>query len=133
MSEISLENRLKVHELIARYSHLVDGGDSRGWSELFLEDAVFGGIAEPMVGRQAFYDRCEGLKAGETEYRHAITNVFLHEGSTDERAKASAYGVVTDWAKTPPMPSMFCIYHYDLVNCDGTWMIAGIEGDFPYQ
>ena len=39
-SEISIQDRQQIHELISRYGHTWDGKDSEAWSALFTGDAV---------------------------------------------------------------------------------------------
>src|SRR5262245_61069504 len=114
MTTISVENRLAIHELIAEYSHRVDNYRGKDWSELFLEDGRLDGVEPPLTGRQAFVDQSHRLKAGPTEYRHLITNVYLLPGATDEQAVAMAYGTVADWALSPPVMSIFVEYCFEL-------------------
>lgn len=133
MTTISLENRLAVHELIAEYAHCVDNYRGQAWSELFLEDGRLIGVEPPMLGRQAFVEQAARLKAGPTEYRHVITNVYLLPGATDERAVAMAYGTVADWAVSPARMAMFVEYRFALVRRGDNWKIAEIEINRPYE
>lgn len=133
MTTISVENRLAIHELIAEYSHRVDNYRGIEWSELFLEDGRLVGVEPPLVGRQAFVAQSDSLKAGPTEYRHIITNVFISPGATDERAIALAYGTVADWAFSPPIMAIFVEYRFELVNLDDGWRIAELEIKRPYK
>jgi len=133
VTTISVENRLAVHELIAEYSHRVDNYRGREWSELFLEDGRLVGVEPPLAGRQAFVDQSARLKAGPTEYRHLITNVYLLPGASDERAVAKAYGTVADWAPSPPVMAIFVEYTFSLVNTGGGWKIAEMQINRPYE
>jgi hypothetical protein len=38
---MSIEDKLAIHEIIARYSHTYDGQDAEGFAELFVEDGIF--------------------------------------------------------------------------------------------
>ena len=133
MTSISVENRLAIHELIAEYSHRVDNYRGKDWSELFLEDGRLDGVEPPMIGRQAFVDQSNRLKAGPTEYRHLITNVYLLPGATDERAVAMAYGTVADWATSPPVMAIFVEYRFELVKRSDGWKIARMAINRPYE
>lgn len=132
MTEITLENRLAVHELIAKYSHHVDNYRADEWASLFLDDGEMVGIPQPLVGRQAFIGQCEKLKQGPTEYRHSITNIYLEADSTNDHAVAHAYGLVSDWAATPPLLSIFVEYRFDVVKLDEGWKIAELAIHPPY-
>lgn len=132
MATISLENRIAVHELIARYSHEVDNYRGEAWADLFLEDGKLVGIEEPLVGRQGFLGQVEKLLAGATEYRHSITNIYLEDGATDERAVARAYGLVSDWATRPPLLSIFADYRFEVVRVGECWKIKELTVNMPY-
>ena len=132
MTTISVENRLAIHELIAEYSHCVDNYRGEDWAGLFLEDGKLVGTDNPFLGRQALIDQSDALKRGPTEYRHVITNVFIEPGAKDEHAVASAYGTVVDWAKKPPLMSIFVEYRFELVKRDDKWQIAELRVHMPY-
>ena len=38
---LSVEDRLAIQELIARYNHAIDGGDPDGWAATFAPDGTF--------------------------------------------------------------------------------------------
>jgi len=133
MTTISTEDRLAIHELIAEYSHRVDNYRGEDWSELFLENGRLEGVDPPLVGRQAFIKQSETLKAGPTEYRHLITNIYLPPGATDEQAVALAYGTVTDWAVSPPQLAIFVEYRFELVRREKAWKISQISINRPYE
>ena len=133
MTAISVENRLAVYELIAEYSHRVDNYRGEAWSELFVEDGRLIGVEPALEGRQAFVEQSKRLKAGPTEYRHIITNVYLLPGATNERAVAKAYGTVADWAQSPPAMAIFVEYRFDLIKRGDGWKIAEMEINRPYQ
>lgn len=132
MSDISLHNRIAIHELIASYAHHVDNYRGEAWANLFVEDGKLVGIANPMLGRQAFIDKAVELQQGTKEYRHSISNVYLEEGASDERAQSRAYGLVSDWAQVPPTMSMFVEYLFEVVNTEGGWKISTLHVQYPY-
>jgi len=133
VSTISLANRVAIHELIAEYSHRVDNYRGEEWADLFLEDGQLLGIDNPLLGRQAFIDKSNELKAGDTEYRHIITNVFVARGATDEQATVSAYGTVVNWTETPPVMAIFAEYRFELVKPGEQWKIARLHVHKPYE
>lgn len=133
MSEISLQNRMAIHELIAEYSHHVDNYRGEAWANLFVEEGKLLGIPNPMIGRQAFIDKALELRNGEKEYRHSITNVYLEPGATNELAVARAYGLVSDWAKAPPVIAMFVEYRFEVINRNDDWKIMEMHVHRPYK
>ena len=54
---MSIEEKLAIHEMIARYSYTYDGRDADGFAQLFVEDGVFEvfvvGKASPSVRLQS--------------------------------------------------------------------------------
>ena len=133
MTTISVDNRLAIHELIAEYAHCVDNYRGEAWSELFIVGGRLIGVEPALEGRQAFIDQSRRLRAGPTEYRHVITNVFLLPGASNERATAMAYGTVADWAPSPPVRAIFVEYRFDLVRQGDAWKIAEIAINRPYE
>ncbi len=132
MSGISLENRIAIYELIARYSFCVDNYRGEDWADLFLPDGRLVGEDIELLGREGFIGQSDKLAAGPTEYRHVITNVFVEEGASDEEAVAHAYGTVADWASVPAAMSIFVEYRYQMVKQDGQWKIAELRVHMPY-
>jgi 3-phenylpropionate/cinnamic acid dioxygenase small subunit len=133
MTALSLESRLAIHELIARYSHWLDNYRGVDWSELFTEDGSLVGMEPPLVGREAFVRQSDKLRAGPTEYRHIISNVYILPDATDEQAVARAYGTVVDWAASPVAVSIFVEYQFELVKRGDGWKIARMSIDRPYE
>lgn len=132
MPGISLENRVAIHELIAQYSFRVDNYRGEDWADLFLPEGRLVGPGVELIGKAGFVSKSEQLKAGPTEYRHVITNIFVAEGSNDERAVAHAYGTVADWATTPAAMAIFVEYRFELVNRGDCWKIAEMRVHMPY-
>ena len=132
MTALTLENRLAIHELIARYSHCVDNDRGVEWSELFTADGRLDGMEPPLVGREAFVRQSEKLRSGPTEYRHIISNVYILPGATDEQAVARAYGTVADWATVPAAMAIFVEYRFELVRRADGWKIARLLIERPY-
>ena len=133
MAKISLENRLAVYELIARYSHEVDNYRGEGWADLFLEDGKLLGPANPFLGRQAFINQARSLKERGIKYRHVISNIYLDDDSSDEAATAHAYGVVSEWSVKPAKMDIFVNYRFDVVKRGDQWKFAVVNVDMPYS
>ncbi len=133
MSAISLENRLAVYELIARYAHEVDNYRGEGWADLFLEDGRLISPGAPHIGRQALINQAKSLQDRGMKYRHVITNIYLSDNATDEHAVANAYGTVTEWSRVPAEVGIFADYRFEMVNRDGQWKFVQVTVSMPYN
>jgi 3-phenylpropionate/cinnamic acid dioxygenase small subunit len=125
--KLDVEARLDIHDLLARYCHLVDSGDAEGWSALFAEDGVFdvpGAIH--LVGR-AQLRSMPGivLQQGERKWRHQITNIVVEAGDTPDTAHVRAYGVLSDWRKGGVLAA-FSDYRIELRRVQGAWQVVGL-------
>ena len=90
---LSVQDRLAIGDLFARYMWAIDTGDVEGLVACFTED---GGLESPAVGRyagrdgvRAFASRFARFHAGGTQLRHIISNLLI-EGDSG-RAFAKCY------------------------------------------
>jgi ketosteroid isomerase-like protein len=85
-AELSVDDRVAIHELAARYGNVIDAGDWPGLSRVFSTDATF-----EIAGFGAIDKRTEGLAAIQTMLKdsevhpvsHHVTNVEVwadHDG-----------------------------------------------------
>jgi 3-phenylpropionate/cinnamic acid dioxygenase small subunit len=124
LSEI--EDRLKIHDLFARYMRSVDNWDEAELYACFTEDGVLespivGGRFVGRVGQRQFM--INGRKMGEgRKTRHLFTNLEVELNG--DRANARAYLVVnsTKDGKT----TIFGTGHYEcqLRKVDGRWLFS---------
>ena len=124
LSEI--EDRLKIHDLFARYMRSVDNWDESALYACFTEDGVLespivGGRFAGREGQRQFMSN--GRKMGEgRKTRHLFTNLEVELNG--DRAKARAYLVVnsTKDGKT----TIFGTGHYEcqLRKIDGRWFFS---------
>jgi ketosteroid isomerase-like protein len=126
---MTIEAKLAIHEMIARYSHAYDGQDADGFAQVFVEDGVFEifvpGQAEPSVRLQSRAEIREWAaqrlraRAGRFTSRHhqsgtlfdaltsdaALTRTMVlvtHQGVTEAAPRPTDSGVYHDrWRKTP--------------------------------
>lgn len=98
---IDLAARLDVQELLARFCHVVDHADARGWRELFTHDACIscsaGGMVQGSADIAALLDQitqCAG-----PQMRHLIIATVFDRGTTWRDLKVTAYGPVLDLAQ----------------------------------
>lgn len=83
MPEVDAGTVLAVHQLYARQSHAIDGGDATGWAATFTSDGEFisPSYPEPTVGTaqlRAFAERfaAAGRANGEVQ-RHVLNTVHV--------------------------------------------------------
>ena len=96
--------REEIRELVARYTHLGDGGRVDELVELFEPDAVFeaDSAPEPLEGRGAIALFLGGLatnhgdEPGQTYMRHHVTNLTIAFESEDQASGAAYWLVITD-------------------------------------
>jgi uncharacterized protein (TIGR02246 family) len=125
---MSIEDKLVILEIIARYSYAYDAKDADAFAQLFTEDAVWemliSGVAEPQV----YLDSREAIRAwveqnhrgrlnGVSSRHHQSGTVFdeltstsartqtmvlvTHQNATDPAPRPTLSGVYTDhWRKT---------------------------------
>ena len=84
---LSVEDKLEINELIARYNVAIDDGDAEGWARTFTPDGVFDGIVGRFEGRDeiAAFARRYASEAKYEDFRscqHWVNNVLI-EGSGD--------------------------------------------------
>lgn len=90
----SLDDRLALHELIARYGHIIDGGDYSILDQIFTDDAVFELIGLPG-------GRCDGLPAiidmmeASTSHplAHHASNIVIESDDNTIRVLSKGLGV----------------------------------------
>lgn len=90
---VSLEDRLAISDLFARYMWAIDTGDVEGLVACFTEDGV---LESPAVGRYAgrdgvrtFAERFASFHTAGTQLRHVISNLLIEPDG--DRAFAKCY------------------------------------------
>lgn len=90
---VSVEDRLAISDLFARYMWAIDTGDVEGLVACFTED---GALESPAVGRyagrdgvRAFASRFAQFHARGTQLRHIISNLLIE--TDGDRASAKCY------------------------------------------
>lgn len=127
---LTLEDRLEILDLAARYSHATDHGDGKALADTFTEDGVFEGAGEPRQGRAAHEAATNGLAASGMVLRHFVSNPVI-EGDGDQ-ATMKLYVEVKNLAD-PATPMLVGCYYDDLRRVDGRWKFARrrVEVDYP--
>ena len=134
MRTVTVEDRLALVDLIAEYAYMWDGRDADGWSNLFIEDAIWemhdSGSARTEVTLRtrseiraaavsAFADRV-GVRAC-----HHQDNTLITEMGHDS-AHARTMFLVTQQRADEVTPRMILsgVYEDDFVRTDAGWRFA---------
>jgi len=110
---MSIEEKLAIHEMIARYSYTYDGQDADGFAQLFVEDGVFEifvvGKTSPSVRLQSRREIREWAtrrlheRNGRFTSRHYQSGIPFDELSSDS-ARTRTMVLVTHQGATEPAP-----------------------------
>lgn len=127
---LSLDDRLEILDLAARYSHATDHGDAEALADTFTDDGIFEGAGEPRQGRAAHVAATQTLAASGLALRHFISNPVI-EGDGD-RATMKLYVEVKNLGDLD-RPMLVGCYHDELRRVEGRWKFARrrVETDYP--
>lgn len=120
---ISIEDRLAIQDLYARYNHAVDLGDPDGWAACFTSDASFHTeVTGTLRGREALAAFARTLNAQMTT-RHWTNNLLLE--ATDGGARGKCYLILLRLpGGSPATIAMTGIYTDELTREDGEWLFS---------
>jgi hypothetical protein len=128
--------------MFAKYGHLLDGGDAKGWANLFTDDGSWtrenspprelGGSglpAETVQGR----DNLEQMAIDVVQKRfrglcrHQMTDVYVEAGDTPDTARGLCRALITDWLDGPGKLAMVGDYKLRFERTAGGWRIKSIN------
>jgi hypothetical protein len=119
--KVSVEDRLEVYDLLARYCWHVDEGDAEAWADLWTEDGAFSGVsAETIRGREALKHVPGNSLSGGT--RHNLINVIMDYGDTTDDMIVRGYNLVHSWMAGGAV-ACNAVVKYHLVRRGDTWKI----------
>ena len=120
---LTTEDRIALHELIAKYSHLLDLGGIDRMGEIFTEDCRFTVAAYDVDihGLQALIDFFHPTMAAQPNIRHVITNVYA-ESTGINTADMHAYLNIVD-SSTKAITTT-AVYLDHCVKTPAGWRIA---------
>lgn len=137
MTEISVEDQLQIHELIAKYSFAWDGADIEGFAALFTDAAVcrfyLNGAETPdteisgrQALRQAVIDRAGFFKEIGMITKHFMPNsVITPVGPNAAQVRTQA---MISWqmkgVDLAPRPVQAGYYHSEVVRTSDGWKFA---------
>jgi len=118
---ISVEDRLSIHELLARLDHAVDGQDWSTYLSYFEPDArMEPGFAPPVEGTAAIRAFLVATEGGTRGKRHVASNVFIDEQG--EHVIVSSYLTVLERDDIPRVVATARIVD-TLVKRDGAYRV----------
>lgn len=126
---LSIEDRLEILDLAARYSHATDQGDGEALADTFTDDGVFEGAGEPRKGRAAHVAATNARPPG-VVMRHFVSNPVI-EGDGDQ-ATMKLYVEVKNLADEAK-PLLVGCYHDELRRVDGRWKFARRVVEVDYR
>ena len=115
---LSAEDKIEILELIARYNHTIDAGDTGGWAATFTENGIFEAPDTTAQGPEDLKRFVAKIPAGG---RHWVNNVMI-DGSGNS-ATASCYLHVLN-VKEGGKTIVTGLYNDTLERVGGAWKIA---------
>lgn len=115
---ISIEDRMAILDLGARYNYHVDTGASEAWADTFTADGVFDGPAGHAEGRDALVAFCEQLAKDYPGAMHFTDNhLFEQDGEVVQHRCFLSFQVPGDTGTDV----MLLGYEDEIVKVDGEW------------
>jgi uncharacterized protein (TIGR02246 family) len=127
MAGMSVEDRLEVTDLVARYAECVDSGDLEGYAALFTPDGVVEYSGGSVRGRdeiKAWVDRLakEGRIGPESKLKHFLGLPVIR--GADERCTARTYVSIPRMMDSGEISTrLMGTYKDDIVKREGRWLI----------
>ncbi len=120
---LTVEDRLEIADLVARYNHAVDGGDGDAFAATFTDDGALDAAGRVIEGRAALATFAKGLPGSVRVPRHIASNLVIDGDSEAGRATLAAYVQMYALADDPPRQQVAAsgVYDDQLVRVDGRW------------
>ena len=115
---ISVEDKLQILELCARYNFHTDTGATREIAQTFTEDGVFDGPMGRFEGREAIVEFNEGLRNALSGSMHFTDNHIFDEDGDCIRHRCYLGLVLPSESSSR---TMLFTYEDELVRIDGAW------------
>lgn len=128
---LTVEDRLDIQDLLARYNQAIDGGDGEAWAETFAPDGIFHSDRRGThQGRETLAAFARERHADGGPRRHWTNNVVI-EGDGDE-ATMRVYLLMLSVDGAPELMGT-ARYEDQLRRIDGAWKFVrrDITTDVP--
>jgi uncharacterized protein (TIGR02246 family) len=119
-----------IHQLYGRQSHLIDGGDAKGWARTFTPDGEFHSPSypEPLAGVDALTEFARRFHSGALEggerLRHVITNLVVDRVDPRTLAVTAYLQIVATQAGGDSRLVRFTTIADTVVDNDGHWLVS---------
>jgi len=120
---LTVEDRLEITELVARYNHAVDSGDGKAFADTFTDDGALDAAGRVIEGRAALASFAERLPKSVRAPRHIASNLLVDGDSDACTATLAAYVQMYALDGEPPRQQVVASGLYDdrLTKVDGRW------------
>jgi hypothetical protein len=120
---LTIEDRLEITELVARYNHAVDSGDGDAFAGTFTDGGALDVGARVIEGRAALAAFAARLPENVRAPRHIASNLLIDGDGDAGCATLSAYVQMFALTGDPPCQVVAASGLYDdrLVKVDGRW------------
>lgn len=119
---LSVDDRLEILDLAARYNHAVDSGDHEGAAALFTEDgAIEAAATGTIAGPAAIADYIGSRPDGWQRRRHFNNNAIIEGVPGDEDAATLAMYIMVLSRRETVLPRLLGRYEDELRRVDGEW------------
>jgi uncharacterized protein (TIGR02246 family) len=120
---MSAEDRLAVHDLLARYAWALDTGDYETYAALYTPDGVFVERGRAFRGRDAIRDHVRELAGRMARGNRHHNTQLLFEEAAPERCRLRSYSthIYQPQDGTPGVIRMQGYYRDVCVKLDGAW------------
>jgi hypothetical protein len=122
---LSVEDRLDILDLMARYSHAQDEGDVEAFIACYVADPVLDVTYKTVEGAAALREFAEyfAAKPGRPGWQHHITSSVIDGDSERCTVKSHLLFIVRDPQEGSKV-SGHATYYDDCLKQDGRWRIA---------
>ena len=126
---LSAEQKLEIHELLARWAYAYDERDVAMLENCFSEDAHFsmriagGDLVGPFEGREAIMGLMTGAMEEQTDVRrHVVSNIFFEEGEGTIKVISNLTLFATENGEIQLLSAG--VYRDEVVEQGGTWRLV---------
>ena len=128
---LTLEDRLNIQDLYARYNHALDSGNGEAWAGMFTTGGTFTSGAQTQTGAVELSAFAAGF-AARLKARHWTNNLVVE--ADGDGAKGACYLLLlrlTPGEQPPASIISTAIYHDTLTKEGGAWKFSSrsVSGD----
>jgi hypothetical protein len=86
---LTVEDRVQIHDLHARYAYAFDGADADAWAAVFTDDGRFAppGL-DAVVGTEALHGFISARSRDAPGMRHLVVNILVEPDGDAARGRA---------------------------------------------